>query len=93
MLEMQGLGGLAGLAGFQEKTNCLPLPLNLNLTHYLTFPLAAGKNITAELYLHPMLEVSEYVTHYVFLLNPQSKSCTFTTLHQAHVCVRDKSKS
>ena len=47
MLEMQGLGGLGGmggLAGFQEKANCLPLPLNLNLTHYLTLPLAAGKN-------------------------------------------------
>jgi len=40
MLEMQGLGGLAG---FQEKANC-PLPLNLNLTHCLTLPLAAGKN-------------------------------------------------
>ena len=38
MLKMQFLGGLGG---FQEKANC---PLNLNLTHHLTLPLAAGKN-------------------------------------------------
>ena len=45
MLEMQDLGGMGGLAGFQEKANCLPplIPPNLNLTHYLTLPVAAGK--------------------------------------------------
>ena len=43
MLEMQVLGGLGGLSGIQEKANCLPL-LPLNLTHYFTLPLAAGKN-------------------------------------------------
>ena len=33
------------LGGFQEKANC-PLDLKdlLNLTHYLTLPLAAGNN-------------------------------------------------
>ena len=57
---MPGLGGWRGLSGLggqrwsgwtekvwvicvQEKANC-PSPLNLNLTHYLTLPLAAGKN-------------------------------------------------
>ena len=40
-----GMGGMGGLAGFQEKANCPLNPnLNLNLTHYLTLPLAAGKN-------------------------------------------------
>ena len=40
MLEMQGLGGLGG---FQEKANCPPLDLDLDLTHPLTMPLAAVK--------------------------------------------------
>ena len=34
-----GFRGLGGLGGFQEKANC---PLDPNLTHPLTMPLAAG---------------------------------------------------
>ena len=45
MLKMPGLGGWRGLRwfGFKKKL-IVPPPLNLNLTHYLTLPLAAGKN-------------------------------------------------
>ena len=38
------VGELKVQDGFQEKANC-PLNLNLNLTHFLTMPQAAGKNI------------------------------------------------
>ena len=53
MLKMQGLGGQGGLGGvggwggwgcFQEKANCLEILL-LNLTHLMTMPQAACKNI------------------------------------------------
>jgi len=33
---------VGGQDGFQEKANCPPLDLDLNLTHYLTKPQAAG---------------------------------------------------
>ena len=39
---MGGLVDSGGLGGFQEKANC-PLNDPLNLTHYLTSPLATGK--------------------------------------------------